>query len=109
MEVEITVTGTELTIPVSSSDSVTISGSFEGLTFSNPYSSPTYHVIGINKQYIKFMIFEGSNIKIEKQSDTAVILKGEIKTFRYKTCKDTLLKSYVVLPCEVVVAELEYF
>jgi hypothetical protein len=109
VEVEITVSGSGLTVTQSSQESVTISGSFEGFTFSNPYSSPTYHVIGINKEYIKSITFEGNNIRIEKQDSNSVTLKGEIKVFRYKTEKGTPFQSYVVLPCEVIVAQLEEF
>ena len=108
MEIEVEVSGIGLIVTESYPESVTIGGSFEGLTFTNPYTTPTYFVIGVNKDYIKFITFEGSNLKVEKKDDKSVIIRGEVKMFRYRTEKGYPFKSYVIIPCDITVAEIEY-
>jgi len=109
MKLELIISGSSLTIPVSSPDSVTVSGTFDSLTFTNPYCSETYFVIGEQKNDIKFITVEGSNLEVSKSEPNRVVITGDIKVFRYKNDKGIPLRSYAVLPCDITIAELEEF
>ena len=108
MEIKVIVSGSNLSIPVSSSDSITLSGTFDMLIFANPYCTETDFIPGAKKEFIKFITFEGKNLRIIKQTDKCVSFEGEISIFRYKTDKGIPFKSYVILPCDITIAELEY-
>ena len=108
MEIKVIISGSGLTVPVSSPESITLSGSFDMLTFANPYCTETHFIPGVQKEYIKFITFEGKNLKLVKQSDKCVTFEGEVKIFRYKSEKGIAFKSFAVLPCDITIAEIEY-
>ena len=109
MRIKVIVSGSNLSIPVSSPDSITVSGTFDMLTFSNYICTETHFVPGVKKEYIKFITFEGKDVTLLKQTDTSIIFEGEVKKFSFKTDKGFAFQSYVVLPCDITISQLEEF
>jgi hypothetical protein len=101
--------GSDLRVHLSSDNSVTLGGSFESITFVNPNVTTTHFVINSLKDYVKFIRFEGCNLSVIKNTDKVITLSGDIKYLRYKTEKGLIIKSYVVIPCDITIAELEEF
>ena len=109
MELKAIVYGSGLCVHSSSPEAVTLSGSFDSITFINPNVTDTHFVIGSQKEALKFLKIEGLNLNILKQSDKIVTLSGEIKYLKYKTPNGVVFKTYVVIPCDITVAEVEEF